>query len=74
MVVENAFGRLKGRFQCLSKRLDKSLQNTVNIVAVSCTLHTVYELEKQDFFEDWLQNIDKNLGEDIPYPQVVVLG
>ena len=41
---------------------------------MSCTLHTVYELEKQDFFEDWLQNIDKNLGEDIPYPQVVVLG
>ena len=34
----------------------------MNIVAVSCTLHTVYELEKQDFFEDWLQNIDKKLG------------
>ena len=33
VVVENAFGRFKGRFQCLSKRLDISVQNTVNIAA-----------------------------------------
>ena len=67
MVVENTFGKLKGRFQCLSKRLDTPVQNTVNIVAACCTLHNVFELKKQEFFEDWLQNIDIDLGKNIPY-------
>ena len=70
VVVENAFGRLKGRFQCLAKRLDTSVQNTVNIVGACCTLHNVCELKKQDFFEYWLQNIDIDLGENIPYPGI----
>ena len=47
VVVENAFGRLKGRFQCLSKRLYTSVQKTVSIVATCCTLRNVCELKKQ---------------------------
>ena len=70
VVVENAFGRFKGRFQCLSKRLDISVQNTVNIVAACCLLHNVCELKKHEFFEDLLQNIDKDFGENIPYPGI----
>ena len=69
VVVENAFGRLKGRFQCLSKCLDNSVQKTVSIVAACCTLHSVCELRKQEFFEDWLQNIDIDLGENINIPR-----
>ena len=38
VVVENAFGRLKGRFQCIAKRLSTALDNTVNIVTC-CILH-----------------------------------
>ena len=67
---ENAFGRLKGRLQCLSKRLDTSVQNTVNTVSECCTLHNVCELKKNEFFKDWLQNIDIDLGENIPYPGI----
>ena len=63
VVVKNGFGRLKGRFQCLSKHLDTSVQNTVNIVAACCARRNVYELKKQEFFEDWLQNIDTDLGQ-----------
>ena len=70
VVVENAFGRLKGRFQCLSKRLYTSVQKTVSIVATCCTLRNVCELKKQWFFEDWLQNNDIDLGENIPYPGI----
>ena len=70
MVVENAFGRLKGIFQCLSKRLDTSVQKTVSIVAACCTLHNVCELKKQEFSKDWLQNINIDLGENIPYPGI----
>ena len=69
VVAENVFGRLKGRFHCLLKRLDISVQNTVNIVAACCTLH-VYELKKQEFLEDWLQNIDIDVGENIAYPEI----
>ena len=70
VVVENALGKLKGRFHCFSKHLDTSVQKTVNIVATCCTLHNVCELKKQEFFEDWLQNIDIDLGENIPYPGI----
>ena len=63
---------LRSRFQCLSKRSGTSVQKTVNIATACCTLHNVYELKKQKFFEDWLQNIDNdiNLGENIPYPGI----
>ena len=54
----------------LLKRLDISVQNTVNIVAACCTLHNVYELKKQEFLEDWLQNIDIDVGENIAYPEI----
>ena len=70
VVVENTFGRLKGRFQCLSKRLDTSVQKAVSIVAACCTLHNVCELKKQEFSKVWLQNINIDLGENIPYPGI----
>ena len=39
-------------------------------MATCCTLHDVCELKKQEIFEDWLQNIDIDLGENIPYPGI----
>ena len=39
VVVENAFGHLKGRFQCISKRLHTTLEHTVNIVTTCFILH-----------------------------------
>ena len=40
----------------------------MSIVAVCCTLHNVCELKIREFFGDWLQNIDIDLGENIPSP------
>ena len=60
VVVENAFGRLKGIFQCSSTRLDTSVQKTVSVTAC-CTSHNVC-------FKDWLQNSDTDVGENIPHP------
>ncbi|XP_047145660.2 putative nuclease HARBI1 [Hydra vulgaris] len=61
VVVENAFGRLKGRFQCISKRFDTSVENTVKIVSACCILHNFCEISNHSFSEDWLHGIDVNM-------------
>lgn len=44
MVVENAFGRLKGRWRCLLKRLDFKLENVPHVVSSCVVLHNMCEL------------------------------
>lgn len=58
MVVENSFGRLKGRWRCLSKRLDSKLKHVVDIVAACVTLHNMCEMIGDAFLMEWnsLQN------------------
>ena len=53
MVVENAFGRLKARWRCLSKRLDCKLKNVVDIVAACVTLHNMCELSGDVYLDEW---------------------
>lgn len=43
-VVEHAFGRLKGRWKCLSKRNDCNVNVVVDMVETCCTLHNLCEL------------------------------
>ena len=38
MVVENAFGRLKGRWRCLLKRNDMSLERVPTVIAACCSV------------------------------------
>ena len=61
VVVENAFGRLKGRFQCISKQIDTSIENSVKIVSACCILHNFCEISNQSFSVEWLQGIDVNM-------------
>lgn len=57
MVVENAFGRLKGRWRCLLKRLDFKLHNVSSIVAACVTLHNMCEIYGDTCRTEWTDNV-----------------
>uniref|UniRef100_A0A3Q3DET4 DDE Tnp4 domain-containing protein n=1 Tax=Hippocampus comes TaxID=109280 RepID=A0A3Q3DET4_HIPCM len=54
MVVENAFGRLKGGWRILLKTQDTHLVNFKNIVAACCTLHNLCEKWGEHFDNEWM--------------------
>ena len=73
VVVENGYGRLKGRFPALAKRLDLNLNNCCTVIAACCVLHNFCEIMKEEFDEQWLLDIPINgticPGEDVNQPQ-----
>lgn len=62
VVVENAFGRLKGRFNSLGKRLDLNANNCATVTAACCVLHNFCEIMNEEFDEEWLLTIEINNG------------
>ena len=55
MVVENAFGRLKGRWRCLLKCLDMQVDNATIAVGACIVLHNICELFGDYCLEEWEQ-------------------
>lgn len=67
MAVEIAFGRLKGRWRILLKRLDMKTQNVPLAVGACCTLHNICEIHGEAFDDNWWPNDnddDDNLDDD----------
>ena len=56
MVVENSFGRLKGRWRCLLKRLDFKLQNVPHVVSACVVLHNICEMYGDNCFSEWVDS------------------
>ncbi|KAK9979860.1 hypothetical protein ABG768_013268 [Culter alburnus] len=54
VVVENAFGRLKGRWRCLLKRNDCSTHKVKSLVIACCVLHNLCEMNGDEFREEWV--------------------
>uniref|UniRef100_A0A673H6V5 DDE Tnp4 domain-containing protein n=1 Tax=Sinocyclocheilus rhinocerous TaxID=307959 RepID=A0A673H6V5_9TELE len=52
MTVECAIGRLKGRWRCLSKRLDVDISLVATIISACCTLHNICEKHNEAYCED----------------------
>ncbi|XP_039638609.1 protein ANTAGONIST OF LIKE HETEROCHROMATIN PROTEIN 1-like [Perca fluviatilis] len=51
VTVECAFGRLKGRWRCLGKRLDVDISTVPTIISACCTLHNVCEKHGEAYEE-----------------------
>jgi len=59
MVVENAFGRLKGLWHCLLKRMDYyDIEHTTNAVASCVVLHNICEQLGDVCRPDWIHSTD----------------
>lgn len=53
VVVENAFGRLKGRWRCLMKRNDCDLSLVKSMVLACCALHNLCEVHGESNYTAW---------------------
>ena len=54
VVVECAFGRLKGRWRCLLIRNDVTIDHMTTLVTACCILHNLCEVHQDSFDEQWL--------------------
>ena len=55
VVVEHTYGRLKGRWRCLLKRLDVSTDSVPGLVGACCVLHNLCEVHGDSFEEEWME-------------------
>ena len=60
VVVEHTYGRLKGRWLCLLKRLDVDISHVPELVASCCVLHNICEIHGDSFDNDWLEGVEMN--------------
>ncbi|KAJ8418954.1 hypothetical protein AAFF_G00004530 [Aldrovandia affinis] len=58
-VVENAFQRLKARWQCLHKRNDCRLDLVPTMVLACCILHNMCEVHGDTFMEEWVDDVSQ---------------
>lgn len=66
--VEMAFGRLKGRWRILLKRMDCMHSFASKIILTCCILHNFVETHKDAFFVHWLEEV-KDKEKLFPQPQ-----
>jgi hypothetical protein len=57
VVIEHSYGRLKGRWRCLLKRLDVTTYDVPELVAACCVLHNMCEIHGDTFDEQWMEGI-----------------
>ncbi|OXA48620.1 protein ANTAGONIST OF LIKE HETEROCHROMATIN PROTEIN 1 [Folsomia candida] len=58
MVIKNAFGRLKGRWRILLRRMDNSVPVAIDIVNTCVILHNICETMDGFFVENWEDDDD----------------
>ncbi len=51
--MENAFGRLKGRWRCLLKTNDININTLSDVVLACCILHNFCEFHHEQYLDNW---------------------
>nr|XP_056719588.1 putative nuclease HARBI1 [Euleptes europaea] len=65
-VVGVAFGRLRGRWRCLTKRNDTDVSFLPTLIAACCTLHNVCEARGDAFQSGWMEE-EEEQPEEHPF-------
>lgn len=60
ITVEHAFGRLKGRWRCLLKRMDYHLDDVPHVIAACVVLHNICETLGDRCQDDWVVQEESN--------------
>ena len=63
ITVEHAFGRLKGRWRCLLKRIDYHIDNVPHVVAACVVLHNICETLGDRCQDNWVVQDDSHSTE-----------
>ncbi|XP_064629252.1 uncharacterized protein LOC135488546 [Lineus longissimus] len=63
MVVENTFGRLKGRWRRILKRSDFKYLNVPSVILACCTLNNLCEDQGEDFPQIWHEEVAARIEE-----------
>lgn len=58
VIVEHAYGRLKGRWRCLQKRLDIDVASVPQVIAACCVLHNICETHGDSFDDEWMGDVE----------------
>ena len=66
VTVENVFGRWKGRFPRFLKRVDMEMSSLVTVIAASCVLHNICEMNDEEVLSHWLEESSQATA---TYPQ-----
>ncbi|XP_061602296.1 uncharacterized protein LOC133464387 [Cololabis saira] len=72
VTVERAFGRLKGRWQCLLRRCDAHISLISHIISACCVLHNFCEIANEDWEDEDLAAdvddiVDLEIGDQANY-------
>ena len=56
VVVEHAFGQLKGRWRCLRNKLSVCIDDVPEVIGAYCILHNLCQTHGEVFEDTWLEN------------------
>lgn len=70
VIVEIAFGRLKGRWRRLQKTMDQKISFAPKVVAACCVLHNIIETKENSYRAEWPREARKQ-STKFPQPDAI---